>query len=197
MPAADLRGDTTQRELWLHPSASPRVLALGAAVLVVCVAVRFIGIGEESFWCDEEWSREVANLVAAHEVVGVCTPNYCPPAYYLVLRYWRMLVGDSDIALRSLSALIGIAVVVSGAMLAARLWGARVALVAGACLALSADAVRYSQETRHYAMLALAGVGLVWSALVVLCSSSGILCNLGSRPCIPTAEKPRPPLLGQ
>ncbi|MCA9967269.1 MAG: glycosyltransferase family 39 protein, partial [Anaerolineales bacterium] len=96
-----------------------------------------------------------------------------PPLYYLLLRGWRELLGETEFGLRSLSAFAGVLTVAGvmglGELLTQRRKGAKlVVLAAGLLAAVNPALVYYSQETRMYALLALWGVllgGLFWGWL--------------------------------
>ncbi|MGB9301511.1 MAG: glycosyltransferase family 39 protein, partial [Anaerolineae bacterium] len=87
-----------------------------------------------------------------------------PPLYYYLLHFWVRLWGDSEIALRSLSALAGTMLVCATFMLGRELFHRRVAYIAALLAAISPFQVYYSQEARMYILVAL------WSALAVLFS---------------------------
>jgi uncharacterized membrane protein len=75
------------------------------AALVVCVALRFVALGSQSLWADELfsvfWSKGGAHYVLSH-----AASETNPPLYYLVLGLWMRLCGDSEAAVRLLSACV-------------------------------------------------------------------------------------------
>ena len=151
-----------QRSLW-------RLAAL-ALLLVLALALRLYRLDGQSLWNDEGTSvalaaRDLATITrnAAHDIH--------PPLYYYALHFWVKLWGNSEVAVRSLSALYGALTVLIVYGLARRLYGWRVAIVAGALAAISPLQVYYSQEARMYAQVTLlgalgisaaAGLGLYW-----------------------------------
>ena len=72
--------------------------------------------------------------------------------YYLVLRLWVHL-GDSEVAVRSLSVLFGVATIPIVYLLGFRLFNRRVGLIAATLITVHAFHIRWSQEARGYAML--------------------------------------------
>ena len=68
--------------------------------------------------------------------------------YHLLLFGWVRVAGSSEIAVRSFSAVAGIASVAVLFLLARRLAGVRVALWAGLLMAVNPLYVRYAQEAR-------------------------------------------------
>src|ERR1035437_4794158 len=72
--------------------------------------------------------------------------------YYLVLRLWVHL-GDSEVAVRSLSVLFGVATIPIVYLLGFRLFNRRVGLIAATLVTVHAFHIHWSQEARGYAML--------------------------------------------
>lgn len=123
-------------------------------VLAVAVLTRFYGLTASAIWGDEGSSLLMSgyNLTdiwvhAAHDVH--------PPLYFMLLHGWIEWFGDGIFAIRSLSALPGIAAVMLGMWLVRLIASPRAALLAGLMLALLPTAVRYSQEVRMYAWLGM------------------------------------------
>lgn len=56
----------------------------------------------QSFWRDEAFTYFMARQ-SIGEILTSTVKDFSPPFYYLVLHYWMMLFGHSEIALRSLS----------------------------------------------------------------------------------------------
>ena len=124
-------------------------------------AVRFWGLARESIWLDEATSIIIARM-DLRSVIAWAAGDIHPPLYYLVLHAWLRL-GDSEFAVRSLSAVCGIVTVGIAVFLACELFGPRAGLLAGLLLALSPLHIWYSQEARMYAMVTM------WSLLSSCC----------------------------
>jgi 4-amino-4-deoxy-L-arabinose transferase-like glycosyltransferase len=123
-----------------------------AAILVGAALLRFYRLDAQSFWNDEGNSARIAERSLDLIIEGAAGDIH-PPGYYLLLHGWRALFGQSEFALRSLSVLAGVAMVLFTGLLASRLFGRRVGLVAASLSAASPFAVYYSQEARMYALL--------------------------------------------
>jgi hypothetical protein len=78
-----------------------------------------------------------------------------PPLYYMMIEAWVYLFGDSETALRSLSAVSSILAGGLVYLLARVLLGRRPALAAALLFAVSATGIYYAQEARPYALLLL------------------------------------------
>jgi uncharacterized membrane protein len=75
------------------------------------------------------------------------------PLYYLIARVWCGIFGDSRVALRSLSALVGLIVLPCMFWLCMELFGSTLAAWTGvALMAISPVAVLYAQEVREYGL---------------------------------------------
>jgi len=138
-----------------------------AIVLVVAFVTRFWRLDYHSFWFDEVVSLNWAGSDAAYiwNTTFPLVQDKHPPAYYLLLHYWRTLLdffgaGESDAALRASGALLGTLTVLGVLLLARRLSGRATGLLAGLLVALSPVLVWYSQELR---MFQPATTGLVWA----------------------------------
>jgi uncharacterized membrane protein len=88
-----------------------------------------------------------------------------PPLYFLVGWVWAHVFGTSEVALRSLSALAGVAVIVLAYLCGRELVSRPAGLAAAALAALSPFMIWYSQEAREYMLLAaLCGASLLYFA---------------------------------
>lgn len=127
-----------------------------AALGVAAIGFRLIGINQESFWIDEVWSLRAVQQGVFHWVWNV---ESTPPLFFLLLKGWSAVFGQSHAALRAFSALAG-GLAVPALYRCARRWGLGPwpAAVAALCLALSPFAYWQSQQNRYYGLLLLFGV---------------------------------------
>jgi 4-amino-4-deoxy-L-arabinose transferase-like glycosyltransferase len=130
----------------------PLVLALAA------LAIRLYNLSYHSLWFDEamsvHWAR--SSLPRILEVSMNLVEDRLPPLYYLSLHYWRLLVGDGEVAVRLPSVLLGTLLIPLVYRLASDLFrDRRVALLAAALTTLNPFLVWYSQEARMYAQAVL------------------------------------------
>lgn len=136
-----------------------RILDVG--IVLLAGIVRVCGLGTQSLWMDEAFSHLFATLPLGLAWQAMIVDAVHPPLYYLLLRPWLTLVGDSEFALRFPSALAGV-LTVALLLRVGRDWlGERAAGWAALLLALNPLHVWYGQEARMYALLGL-------SSLVVL-----------------------------
>lgn len=126
-------------------------------VLLLATGLRLYRLDAQSFWNDE------GNTARAAErriplILEAAEGDIHPPGYYLLLHFWRALAGESEFALRALSALCGVLTVALTYGLGRRLLGTSTGLGAACLAALSPLGVYYSQEARMYALLGLLSV---------------------------------------
>ncbi len=122
------------------------------AVLLLGALLRFFQLSKESLWLDEAASHSFASGDLARALAAELTN---PPVYYTALHFWIDLFGESEAAMRSLSAFAGVAALVALFSFGRQLYGAKVAIAATAYMAISSFHIYYSQEARCFAMLSL------------------------------------------
>ncbi len=131
----------------------PRPVSVAAGVLVAAgVALR---LGTTSpLWLDEALSANIAALPVG-ELLDALRRDGHPPLYYLLLHGWSAVVGDGDHAVRALSTVFGLATIPLLWAVARRAGGRSCAVATTVLYATSPFAIRYSTETRMYALVAL------------------------------------------
>ncbi|MFN2188373.1 MAG: glycosyltransferase family 39 protein, partial [Candidatus Promineifilaceae bacterium] len=150
-----------------------RFLALSVLILLLAAALRYHLIENQSFWNDEGNSARLSERSIPLIIEGTASDIH-PPLYYLVLRGWRELVGESEFSLRLFSALSGVSLVAVVLTLSRQLLGAKsysAALLAGFLAAINPALVYYSQEARMYELLAL--LASLSTALLIMWMQSG------------------------
>ena len=155
-------------------------VAIVSTAVLVAIFIRFWAIGERALWLDEGYSAWFSELSWTR--LWFETPRYepHPPVYYSMLKLWRTFTGDDAAALRSLSAIAGVATVPVIALAArslGRITGASgpmmLIALAGGLAALSPRLVVIAQDARPYAILLLAyGLSLACWLRLTLCFRS-------------------------
>ncbi len=174
---------STRARAWL-------VLAL---LLFVAALLRTHRLGAQSLWYDEGNSARIAERSVQLIIAGAAGDIH-PPLYYLALKVWRSAFGESEAALRALSAVCSV-LTVALAWLIGRMWfGAQAATWGAGLLAFAPFAVYYAQEARMYALLSLwatastlalyhlaqqARPSLTSATAYVLCSAAGLWTQYG------------------
>src|SRR5690606_18139552 len=91
-------------------SATRRLLPAAVFVLLLATFLRFHLLGAQSFWNDEGNSARLSERSIPAIIEGTASDIH-PPLYYLALRGWRELLGESEFGLRALSAFAGVVTV--------------------------------------------------------------------------------------
>lgn len=162
-----------------HPAPNYRIWATLAMILIVATAVRGYGLGERSLWTDDFFSLITSSGHGnpPRFVEGFVNPppraidlrfaepwqqiwkkqglDVHPPVYFIVLRAWRVMFGDSESAVRSLAVVCSVGSIAALFFAARMSFGPSVALWACAMVAVAYQHVLIAREVRHYSMLVL------------------------------------------
>src|SRR5512140_346417 len=131
---------------------SARLLPL--LIVLLGAILRFHLIDHQSLWNDEGNSLRLAQRTIP-DLVAAARLDIHPPGYYLALKAWLALTGDTEFALRALSALAGTLSVACVYALGRVLFAPGAGLLAALLVAINTFSVYYGQEARMYAALAL------------------------------------------
>lgn len=141
-----------------------RTIWLPLALTLLALAVRLHNLSYHSLWFDEamsvHWARSSVPRIL--EVSMNLLEDRLPPLYYLFLHYWRLFVGDGEVAVRLPSVLLGTLLIPVVYRLASDLFNLRVGSLAAALVALNPFLVWYSQEVRMYALAVLLATLGTW-----------------------------------
>jgi len=138
-----------------HPGADPApraaTCAALAAITLLGLLLRVVGVADRSFWLDEiltyKDSIKPLSLILAGDHSSVH-----PPLLYVVTHFLVATLGSTEAILRSQAVLFGTLAIPAAYWLARAFAGRGAAFLAAFLLAVSPFHVRYSQEARHYAM---------------------------------------------
>jgi hypothetical protein len=136
------------------------VAGIGVAVVVAAgIFLRFYT--HSALWLDEALTVDRARLPIG-AIAGSVKQDGAPPLYYYMLHYWMQLLGQSDLAVRSLSGVIGVATLPVAWLAGRRFGGRAVAWTTVVLLSSAPFAVYYSTEARMYALvILLSGCGFL------------------------------------
>ncbi|MCH7505061.1 glycosyltransferase family 39 protein [PVC group bacterium] len=142
-------------------------------ILLLALGLRCYGLGLKSLWIDE-----VGSLLTVRQSWGdmlryIVQIDAHPPLYYVFLSIWSRIFGMSEIALRSLSVLLG-CLVILGFYCLGRAWIHKdFGLLLAFLGAVSNYQVYFSQEARPYILV-----------LLVFCVSYALFIRWARRPNI-------------
>jgi mannosyltransferase len=126
-----------------------------AGLAAVAFFTCFFALGLKSFWLDEAVSADYAHgsLRSLWKLASGGDPNMS--LYYFVLHFWIKVFGESETAIRSLSALAAVLAVLVLYRLTSRLFDKRVGLLAGFLLAINPYFIDYTRDARAYTLAVL------------------------------------------
>jgi len=134
-----------------------------SVILLMALVTRSYRLGRLGFWYDEGASAYMAEAIRAHG----WTFDLHPPLYVALLAVWST-VADSDLWLRSLSVVFGVATVAVIYALGRTLFTRASGLWAAALLSVTYFHVKYSQEARMYALMGLLFATAFWGLVIAV-----------------------------
>jgi len=123
-----------------------------ACVVAAGVFLRFYT--HSALWLDEALTVDRARLPLS-QIAGSVKHDGAPPLYYYLLHIWMRVFGQSDLATRSLSGVIGVVTLPVAWFAGNRLGGRTVAWTTLVLMASAPFAVYYSTEARMYGLVIL------------------------------------------
>ena len=156
-----------------------------AAIAWIAYFLRTINLDGQSLWRDEVDALRFSDWAIRDLITGLIQKGHNGPLFFLLLRSWRSLFGDTEFALRYFSVLMGTLAIPLGFVLARQLgFSRRAGLLLALLLATSPYLVWYGQEAKMYALLllivtlaflaylrALAGSGVKWWLVFVVATT--------------------------
>jgi mannosyltransferase len=137
-----------------RPARQPAARTIALLVLLSAL-VRFGTLGAKGFWGDEVNTVDLAHRSLGHMLTGIGNLESTPPLYYLVSWLWLQVVPGTEVGMRAVPALCGVALVPVTYWIARELASARTATIAAALVACNPFLVWYSQEARAYSLVTL------------------------------------------
>jgi uncharacterized membrane protein len=128
-------------------------------IILLATLLRLVAISTRPIWYDEAFAVLFAEkglqamLHGTLTRVGGTAADVHPLAYYLLLKGWMDVFGQSLTVVRLLSVLFGVGTVLIIYIFSRSLVGDRMALTAALLVALSPFQIHYAQEIRMYALL--------------------------------------------
>ncbi|MGC8878559.1 MAG: glycosyltransferase family 39 protein [Anaerolineae bacterium] len=139
-----------------------------SSIFAIATALRLVNLGGRPLWYDEAFAVLYAEKSFSTMLHGTLTPAHGvaadvhPLLYYTLLHGWMQLFGQSPVAVRALSVLLGVATVGMAYRVGRLLYDQRSGLGAALVVAWAPFAVYYSQEARMYALFGLAAMTMTY-----------------------------------
>lgn len=137
------------------------LVLLGVALLGAGILVR-LQLGSKSLWLDEAFSVAMARLPWADFWPALPLMEGNMALYYALLHVWTSVLGFSDGAVRSVSAVAAVASLPFVFLIGRRLFGPVVGGIAALLLGTNAFFIQYAQEARGYALALLLVSAATW-----------------------------------
>lgn len=144
------------------------VLPLAVAL---SASIQLSFISRSSIWHDEAYSLWLVKYNYAGILIRTARDVH-PPLYYLILKGWTSIFGNTELASRSLSMLCVTGIIVISYLLIRKLFGIGAARTAALFLAFAPFMVRYGQEARMYGMVALLITAAIYTLVCALNAKS-------------------------
>lgn len=112
-------------------------------------------------------------------IVSAAAQDVHPPLYYFLLHYWMLAFGESDVAVRFLSAIFGILGMPMGYLVGRDLFDKEVGLIGAFIIAVSPHNVYYSQEARMYSLLVLLTLLSMYFFILLVRGTNRKACFVG------------------
>jgi uncharacterized membrane protein len=122
--------------------------------MLLALVLRVKGIGATDIWLDEANSWNVARLPWG-AMMDNLRSSPLGPLYFVLLKLWMSLFGDSEAALRAPSLIASVLVIPVTYVIGMRTFSRRAALLGSVLLTLSPLQLYFAQEARMYMLLTL------------------------------------------
>src|SRR5258708_14810102 len=121
-----------------------RLYALGimVGILLIAAALRLHLLGHQSLWNDEGNTLRLIER-SVPDLIQSASRDIHPPGYYLLLKVWWLFTGESEFALRSLSALAAVVTVACAHFLGERLFARGLRILSALPVPINSFSVNY------------------------------------------------------
>ena len=126
-----------------------------SVIFIAGLVSRLNIVSKYSFWYDEAFSGLLVKQDIPTILKIIYEDRVHPPIYYLLLKLWSLIFGNTDTTLRMFSVIFGMALIVVAFILIKKLLNTGAAIAAAGIFALSPYFILYSLEARSYIMLGL------------------------------------------
>ena len=151
----------------------------------IALVLRVVVAGNGGLWRDEALFLAIVQLPSIGEMIDFLRNHEShPPLFYMMMRAWLSVAGDSAAAARSVPILLGVVMIPAIYAAGRSLFSERVALIAAALASISPALTEYSAVVRPYSLLPLLALGASWTLIRglerggVLVWGSHALCTL-------------------
>ncbi len=151
-------------------------------LILIQILIASPGLGLRTLWLDEAYSAILARKPFS-QIHQALVLDAGPPLYYDLLKIWRAVFGESEVALRSMSLLFAVVTTLLLYRICLAFWAKKTALMVSWIWVLSPLSVAYATEARNYTLFAALSTAYIFclAFFVVRYSVLGIAISL---PCL-------------
>lgn len=124
------------------------------AILLIGLFLRVYKLDSESIYLDEGFTIDTSKY-DLKKITEITSHDVHPPLYFFIMHYWINLFGDSEFSTRFLSVIFGTLSIFMIYKVGTLIFDEEVGIISSLILGLSFYHIRYSQQARHYTLLAL------------------------------------------
>ncbi|MBN1286879.1 MAG: glycosyltransferase family 39 protein [Anaerolineae bacterium] len=149
-----------------------RYIFAAALVLLFAAWIRVYSLDAESLWMDEAFSVWAATRGALADVVHAAAGDVHPPFYFMLLKGWTLLAGDTEFAGRLLSVGCGLLTIAFSYRAACEMFTPAAGLLAALVAAASSYQMYYARELRMYTLAPMLGAAAIFFYRRWLCGGA-------------------------
>lgn len=128
------------------------IIILLVIIILIGGFLRFYHIEKRGLWYDELGSLKFASKNFKSMIISIAQDRHAP-LYYLIHFVWIRIFGDSELALRSHSAIFGILCILVIFNIGKELFNSKVGLISSFLLSINIIHIIFSQEAKMYSLL--------------------------------------------
>ena len=121
-------------------------------ILILAFCLQIFRLSAESFWMDEIYTIQAAEMPTGTMLSEILKQNHSP-LYFLFIKAWLFIFGDSEFFLRFPSVIFGVLVVFLTFLVGRELFGREIGLLSAFFVAIHPMIIEYAQEGRMYTLL--------------------------------------------
>src|SRR3990167_7917065 len=119
-------------------------------ILILAFILRVIKLNQ-SLWLDEAININAIRGLGFKDIVfNYSLGDFHPPLYHVLLKSWMLIFPVSEIRIRMMSVILGVATIFITYKIAKALFEKKTALISAALLSTAPLHIYYSQEARMY-----------------------------------------------
>ncbi|MBN1871813.1 MAG: glycosyltransferase family 39 protein [Candidatus Omnitrophica bacterium] len=124
------------------------------SIFLIGLFLRLYHLGSESLWTDEGIAIHTAES-GINEIIKERASFFHGPLYYILLRYWIGIFGNTEYSIRFLSAIFGVLAILIIYKVGEIIFNKEIGLLSALLLSISSFHISYSQEARMYSLVSM------------------------------------------